>query len=78
VVLQRLRDEGNTVIVTSTIWTSFKNGRLVVDLGPEGGDNGGRIIAVGTPEQICGEQGFVHGTLSARHAAQAGLERKRA
>jgi excinuclease ABC subunit A len=52
VVLQRLRDEGNTVIVIEHNLDVIKTADWVVDLGPEGGDAGGRIIAVGTPEQI--------------------------
>jgi excinuclease ABC subunit A len=51
-VLQRLRDEGNTVIVIEHNLDVIKTADWVVDLGPEGGDGGGRIIAVGTPEQI--------------------------
>ena len=52
VVLHRLRDEGNTVIVIEHNLDVIKTADWVVDLGPEGGDGGGRIIAVGTPEQI--------------------------
>ena len=52
VVLQRLRDEGNTVIVIEHNLDVIKTADWVVDLGPEGGDGGGRIIAVGTPEQV--------------------------
>src|SRR6266849_2684590 len=51
-VLQRLRDEGNTVIIIEHNLDVIKTADWVVDLGPEGGDGGGRIIAVGTPEHI--------------------------
>ena len=51
-VLQRLRDEGNTIIVIEHNLDVIKTADWVVDLGPEGGDGGGRIIAVGTPEQV--------------------------
>jgi excinuclease ABC subunit A len=51
-VLQRLRDEGNTVIVIEHNLDVIKTADWVVDLGPEGGDGGGQIIAVGTPEQV--------------------------
>jgi excinuclease ABC subunit A len=51
-VLHRLRDEGNTIIVIEHNLDVIKTADWVVDLGPEGGDGGGRIIAVGTPEQI--------------------------
>jgi excinuclease ABC subunit A len=52
VVLHRLRDEGNTVIVIEHNLDVIKTADWVVDLGPEGGDGGGRIIAEGTPEDI--------------------------
>ena len=54
-VLHRLRDEGNTVIVIEHNLDVIKTADWVVDLGPEGGDGGGRIIAAGTPEDIAAE-----------------------
>ncbi len=51
-VLQRLRDAGNTILVIEHNLDVIKTADWVVDLGPEGGDGGGRIIAAGTPEQI--------------------------
>ena len=51
-VLQRLRDNGNTVIVIEHNLDVIKTADWVIDLGPEGGDGGGEIIAVGTPEQV--------------------------
>jgi excinuclease ABC subunit A len=51
-VLQRLRDNGNTVIVIEHNLDVIKTADWVIDLGPEGGDGGGEIIAIGTPEQI--------------------------
>ncbi len=51
-VLHRLRDEGNTVIVIEHNLDVIKTADWVVDMGPEGGDGGGQIIATGTPEEI--------------------------
>jgi len=51
-VLQRLTDNGNTVIVVEHELDLIKNADTIVDLGPEGGENGGDIVAVGTPESI--------------------------
>lgn len=51
-VLQRLVDSGNTVIVIEHNLDLIKTADHIIDLGPEGGDGGGEIIAVGTPEDI--------------------------
>ena len=51
-VLQRLVDAGNTVLVIEHNLDIIKAADYVVDLGPEGGDRGGTIVASGTPEEI--------------------------
>ncbi|WP_134669660.1 excinuclease ABC subunit UvrA [Halorussus marinus] len=51
-VLQRLTDHGNTVAVIEHELDLVKNADHVVDLGPEGGENGGEIVATGTPEEV--------------------------
>jgi excinuclease ABC subunit A len=52
-VLHRLRDHGNTVVVIEHNLDVIKTADWVIDLGPEGGDGGGRVIAQGTPEDVC-------------------------
>jgi excinuclease ABC subunit A len=51
-VLHRLRDAGNTVVVIEHNMDVIKTADWVIDLGPEGGDGGGRIVAQGTPEAV--------------------------
>ena len=51
-VLHRLRDHGNTVVVIEHNLDVIKTADWVIDLGPEGGDGGGRVIAEGAPEEI--------------------------
>src|SRR6185437_12068180 len=52
VVLQRLVDTGNTVLVIEHNLDVIKTVDHIIDLGPEGGDKGGQIIATGTPEKV--------------------------
>jgi len=51
-MLHRLRDEGNTIVVIEHNLDVIKTADWVIDLGPEGGEGGGEIIATGTPEDI--------------------------
>jgi excinuclease ABC subunit A len=51
-VLLRLREQGNTVVVIEHNLDVVKTADWVIEIGPEGGDGGGRIVATGTPEQV--------------------------
>jgi excinuclease ABC subunit A len=56
-VLQRLVSYGNTVIIIEHNLDVIKQADWIIDLGPEGGDKGGQIIATGTPEEIARTKG---------------------
>ena len=51
-VLQKLRDQGNTLVVIEHNLDVIKTADYIIDLGPEGGDEGGYVIATGTPEEV--------------------------
>jgi excinuclease ABC subunit A len=75
-VLQRLVDAGNTVLVIEHNLDVIKQADWIVDLGPEGGEAGGEVIAVGTPEEIAEVEEshtgrFLHSVLAAPAAAAA-------
>jgi excinuclease ABC subunit A len=75
-VLHRLRDHGNTVVVIEHNLDVVKTADWIVDLGPEGGDGGGRVVVEGTPEHVTDAAGSYTGQFlrpllasPARHAA---------
>ncbi|HXV74865.1 MAG TPA: excinuclease ABC subunit UvrA [Candidatus Polarisedimenticolaceae bacterium] len=79
-VLNRLVDSGNTVVVIEHNLDVIKTADWVIDLGPEGGDDGGRIVTQGTPEHVARSTGshtgaFLSGVLRARLAAGRGQAR---
>jgi excinuclease ABC subunit A len=71
-VLHRLTDAGNTVIVIEHNLDVIKTADWIVDLGPEGGDKGGHLIAEGTPEQVACTQRSYTGQFLERVLAGAG------
>jgi len=60
-VLHRLRDRGNTVVVIEHNLDVIKTADWVIDLGPEGGDGGGQVVAIGTPQQVANTKGSFTG-----------------
>ena len=61
-VLHRLREHGNTIVVIEHNLDVIKTADWIIDLGPEGGSGGGKIIATGTPEEVA----LVEGSHTAR------------
>ena len=51
-VLQQLKEGGNTVLVIEHDLDVIKSADYIIDLGPEGGDKGGEVVATGSPEEI--------------------------
>jgi excinuclease ABC subunit A len=66
-VLQRLVDQGNTVLIIEHHPDIIKVADWVIDLGPEGGDRGGEVVAEGTPEEICNVPGSYTGVFLKPH-----------
>jgi len=65
-VLFKLRAAGNTLLVIEHNLDVIKTADFLVDLGPEGGDEGGRVVASGTPEEVAGTAGSYTGQFLAR------------
>ena len=60
-VLHRLVDRGNTVVVIEHNLDVIRSADHLIDLGPEGGAGGGRVVATGTPEDVAANPGSVTG-----------------
>ncbi|MFA7096283.1 MAG: ATP-binding cassette domain-containing protein, partial [Gammaproteobacteria bacterium] len=71
-VLHRLRDHGNTIVVIEHNLDVIKTADWVIDMGPEGGDRGGQVIATGTPEDIAAHPASYTGRFLRQTLAQAG------
>ena len=70
-VLQRLVDAGNTMLVIEHNLDVIKQADWLVDLGPEGGEAGGEIVAVGTPEEVAEVEELLHRPVPARRCSAA-------
>jgi excinuclease ABC subunit A len=76
-VLQALVDQGNTVLVIEHNLEIIKTADWIIDLGPEGGDKGGRVIAAGTPEEVAATPGSFTGEYLAAHLPRARPKRRK-
>ena len=72
-ILQRLVDTGNSIIVIEHNLDLIKTADHIIDLGPEGGDKGGQIIAVGSPEQIARNDQSYTGKFLKKYLNQLGV-----
>ena len=70
-VLHRLRDHGNTIVVIEHNLHVIKTADWIIDLGPEGGDGGGKIVAEGTPEQVAKKESSATGGYLKRMLAKS-------
>ena len=78
-VLHALVDQGNTVVVIEHNLEVIKTADWIIDLGPDGGDKGGEIVATGTPEDICAaERSFTGDFLASYLPSLAKKKKKRA
>jgi excinuclease ABC subunit A len=73
-VLGRLADAGNTVVVIEHNLDVIKSADWIIDLGPEGGDAGGDVVATGTPEQVA-RSASSHTGRYLRHSLEEGRQR---
>ena len=76
-VLHALVDSGNTVVVIEHNLEIIKTADWIIDLGPEGGDKGGRIVAAGTPEEVAATPGSFTGEYLLAHLPGARAKRRK-
>src|SRR5947208_12857390 len=77
-VLQRLVDSGNTVLVIEHNLDVIKSADRIIDMGPEGGEEGGTVVATGTPEEVAGTPGSYTGQFLAGLVEPAAPRARRA
>ena len=70
-MLNRLADLGNTILVIEHNLDVIKCADWLIDMGPEGGDGGGTVVAEGTPEQVAKVEGQPHGRVPPAEAPAA-------
>jgi excinuclease ABC subunit A len=75
-VLHRLVDRGNTVLVIEHNLDVIKTADWIIDLGPEGGNRGGSVVAEGSPEKVMRTKGSFTGEHLARVLSETGRKRE--
>jgi excinuclease ABC subunit A len=75
-MLSRLVDQGNTVVVIEHNLDVIKTADRIIDLGPEGGEDGGLVVAKGTPEQVAAAEGSYTGSFLTRIVKPAARRRR--
>jgi excinuclease ABC subunit A len=75
-ILRRFSDTGNTVVVIEHNLDVIKTADYIIDIGPEGGDKGGTVIAQGTPEEIAANENSYTGLYVKKYLAQGGYPSK--
>ena len=76
-VLHRLVDTGNTVLVIEHNLEVIKTADWIIDLGPEGGDNGGRLVVEGTPEKVAATPASYTGQYLAPYLGSAAKKKQK-
>ena len=76
-MLDRLVEAGNTVVVIEHNLDVIKTADRIIDLGPEGGEEGGKIVAHGTPEQVAAKEGSYTGRFLAEIVKPAASKKRR-
>ncbi len=76
-MLDRLVEQGNTVVVIEHNLDVIKTADRIIDLGPEGGEEGGRVLATGTPEQVAAKAGSYTGQFLAEVVKPAAVQKRR-
>ena len=71
-VFHRLRDKGNTIVIIEHNLDVIKTADWIIDLGPEGGEKGGRVVAVGTPEAVAKHPESYTGAFLRKYCRAAG------
>ena len=74
-ILRRLSADGNTVVVIEHNLDVIKTADYIIDIGPEGGDKGGTVIACGTPEEVAENPNLIYRKIHQNDAGQKMIQK---